>query len=74
MNCTYTNIGESNITAFVNNSFTFSSWLITSNFSSKLIVFHRFFTWTALGDADLCFLLILVMKANAAEGGTTSAM
>ena len=52
----------------------FSSWLITSNFSSKQTVFHRFFTWLALGDADLCFLLILVMKANAVEGETTLTM
>jgi hypothetical protein len=50
-----------------------SSWLITSNFSSTPIVFHRLFTWIALGDADLRFLLILVMEANAFEGGITSA-
>jgi hypothetical protein len=36
-----------------------------SNFSSILIVFCQFLTWTALGDADLCFSLILVRKANA---------
>jgi hypothetical protein len=28
----------------------------------------------ALSDADLCFPLILVIKANAVEGGTTPAM
>jgi len=72
MNRTYTNIRESNITAF-NNFLPISSWLITSNFSSPPTVFHRFFTWIALGDADLRFLLILVMEANAFEGGTTSA-
>jgi len=30
-------------------------WLIISNFSSVPIVFCRFFSWIALGDADLCF-------------------
>ena len=49
----------------------FSSRLITSNFSSLLIVFRQFFTWTVLGDVDLHFSLLLVRKANAAEGGTT---
>jgi len=38
-----------------------------------LIVFHQFFTWTALRDVDLCFSLILLTKANTDEGGTTSA-
>jgi hypothetical protein len=38
------------------------------------MVFHWFFTWIVLRYADLHFLLILVMKANAVEGGTTSAM
>jgi hypothetical protein len=46
----------------------FSSQLITSNFSSILIVCHQFFTWIALDDVDLCFSLVLVTKANAAEG------
>jgi hypothetical protein len=50
----------------------FSSWLNVSNFSSTLTIFHRIFTWTALGDVDLRFSLILVTKANAVEGGTTS--
>ena len=53
---------------------TFWSWLITSNFFSIPTVFHQFFVWTALGDADLCFSLILVTKANGDEGETTSAM
>ena len=52
----------------------FLSWLITSNFSAILIVFFcRFFTWIALGNVDIHFSLILVTKANAVEGGTTSA-
>ena len=43
------------------------------NSSSIPIVSRRFFTWIALGEADLRFSLILVTKANAVEGGTTSA-
>jgi hypothetical protein len=35
-----------------------------------MIVFRRFFTWIALGDAGLCFSLILVRKASAVEEGT----
>jgi hypothetical protein len=38
----------------------FSSGLITSNFSSVLIVFQGFFTWIALGDLDLHFCVTLV--------------
>jgi hypothetical protein len=34
------------------------------------IGFRRLFTWIALGDADLRFLLILVRKANAVEEET----
>jgi len=49
----------------------FLSQLITYNFSSILIALHQYFTWIALSDADLCFSLILVIKANAVEGGTT---
>jgi len=57
----------------VNNSFTFSSRLITSNFSVVLIVSRRFFTQTALGDVDLHFSLNLVTNTSAVERGTTSA-
>jgi hypothetical protein len=53
---------------------TFSSWLNVSNFPSILTVFHRIFTWTALGDVNLHFSLILVTKVNAVEGGTTSSV
>jgi hypothetical protein len=49
----------------------FSSQLITSNFSSVLIAFHQFFTWTAVDDADLCFSPMLVRKAYAVEEETT---
>ena len=58
--------------AYAHNSFTFSSSLITSKFSSILIVFCRYFTWTAIGNVDLHFSLIWVTKANAIEGETTS--
>jgi hypothetical protein len=37
----------------------FSSRLITSNFSSVMDVFCQIFTWIALGDVDLCFLLVM---------------
>jgi len=46
----------------------FSRRLTTSNFSSKLIVFHRFSTWIALGDECLCFSLVLVTKAMLLKG------
>jgi hypothetical protein len=39
-----------------------------------LIVLHKFFAHFALDDVDLCFSLIVVTKANAVEGGTTSAV
>jgi len=29
-----------------------SIWIIMSNFPLTLTVFHQFFTWIALGDAD----------------------
>lgn len=51
----------------------FSGQRIASNFSSVPTVFLWFFTWTALGDVDLGFSLILVTKAYAVEQGTTSA-
>jgi hypothetical protein len=51
----------------------FTSQLITPNFSSIPVVFRRFFTWIALGDVDLHFSLILVTNVNVVEGGTTSA-
>ena len=62
-----------NVTANINNSFTSSSYLITPNFSSLLIVFCQFFSWIALVDVDLYFSLTWVTKANVAEEGTTSA-
>jgi len=45
----------------------FSSWLLMSNFSSLPVVFHQFFTWFALGDANLHLSLMLVRKTNAVE-------
>ena len=63
-------MNDSNITPYVNNSFTFSSQFHTSNFSSILIVFGRFFTYNALGDVDLRFSHIFgKKKANAVEWG-----
>jgi len=58
--------------AYVSSS-AISSRLITSNVSSIQIVFHHFFTWIALGSVDLHVSVILVTKANALKGGTTSA-
>ena len=57
-------MSESNIMAYVNSSFTISSWLITSNFSAVLIVLCQFFTWIALGDIDIGFSLMMVRKVN----------
>jgi hypothetical protein len=51
----------------------FWSRLISSNFSSVLIVFPWLFTWIELGNVDLRFSLMLIIKANAVEGGTISA-
>jgi hypothetical protein len=45
----------------------FSSQLITCTCSSVCIVFHRFFSWVALGDVDLYFSLMLARKACAVE-------
>jgi hypothetical protein len=45
----------------------FSSGLITSNFSSVLIVFQGFFTWIALNDVNLHFCVMLVRKASTAQ-------
>jgi hypothetical protein len=68
-------MGEFNIMAYIDNSFTFfSSWLIASDFSSVLIVLRLFFIWIALGDVDLCFSLILVTNPDVVQGGTTSAV
>jgi hypothetical protein len=61
---------ESNITAYINNSFTFFKLAYYISFSSLLIVFHQFFTWIALGDAGLRFWLIWVRKANVVEEET----
>lgn len=49
----------------------FSRQLITSNFSSILTVFCRFFTWIAVGDVDLHFSPMLVRKAYAVEEENT---
>jgi len=45
----------------------FGSQLNTSNFSSILMSFTD---WIALADADICFSLMLVIKASAVEEET----
>jgi hypothetical protein len=65
--CTYATMSESNIMPCVKNSFTFSNYVY---FSSIWIVICQFFTWIALGDADLCSSLTLVRNANAVEEET----
>jgi hypothetical protein len=52
----------------------FSSNVITSDFLSVLIVFRQFCVCIAASDLDLRFLLILLTKASAVEGGTLSAV
>jgi hypothetical protein len=66
-NCMYDSMGESNITAYVNNLFTLFKLASFNTHCLSLI-----FTWTALGDVDLYNWIILVTKVNAAAGGTTS--
>ena len=73
MNCMYATMSESNFTLYVNNS-TFSSLHIMFNVSSILRLFCQFFASIALDNVDLYFSLILATKANAIEGGTSSAM
>ena len=73
MNCMYAVMSKSNITAYVNSSFTFLMLACYVCFSSIIIVFHQFSSWITLDDVDICFSLILVTKADAVEGGTTSA-
>jgi len=53
MNCMYANISESHIMASVNNLFNFfkSPYYV---YFSIWIVSCQIFTWTALGDIDLC--------------------
>jgi hypothetical protein len=45
----------------------FTNQFITSNFPSLLIVIHKFFTWIALGYADIRFSPMLGRKAHAVE-------
>jgi hypothetical protein len=51
----------------------FSIQLITSSFSSILIILHRFLTWIALRDVDLHFSLMLVRKDAPVEEKTKRA-
>jgi hypothetical protein len=63
----YAILSESYITPYGNDLITFFKSACTSNFSSILIVFCQFFTWIALGDADLRVSLTLVRKASVLE-------
>jgi len=47
----------------------FSGQLITSNFSSVLIVICRCFNWLALGHVDLHFSFMLVTKSQCCRRG-----
>jgi len=71
MNCIYTIMSKSNITACVNNSFTLFklSYYIKFLFNNdyNLLVF----IWIPLDDADLRFSLMSVWKANDVEEETT---
>jgi hypothetical protein len=73
MNGMYAVMSKSNITAYVNSSFPFLMLAYYVCFSSKIIVFHQFSSCITLDDVDICFSLVLVTKADAVEGGTTSA-
>jgi len=66
-------MSDSDIMANVSSLFTFFNWIFTYNVSSILIYFTIFFSWIALNTLDLHAYLILVTKANAVKGGTTSA-
>jgi len=48
----------------------FSRQVIMHNFSSLVNEFCQFFTWTALGDVDLRFPLMLARKVNVVEEET----
>jgi len=73
-NYTYATVSESNIMAYVGNRSPFSSRPGTSNFSSVPVVFRQFLTRIVRGDADLCFSMMLVRKASAAEEETKQAV
>jgi len=50
----YATLSESHIMTYANNSFTIFMSAYYAYFSS---IFYQFFTWIALGDVDLHFLL-----------------
>jgi len=66
-------MSDSNNMAYVSSLFTFFNWLFTFHVSSVLIHLTIFFSGIALGTLDLHVSVILVTKANAIKGGTTSA-
>ena len=66
----YATVSESNVTAYVNNSFTFfkSAYYVSFIFITGCL--SPSFHWIALGHADLLFPLIVVRKTNAIEEET----
>jgi hypothetical protein len=55
----YATMSESNIMEYVNNLFTFFKLAYVLISLLYWFCFFWFFTWIALGDADLCFSFIL---------------
>jgi hypothetical protein len=66
-NCKYATMSKLNISYMKHFIHPIWSCFIASNFSSVPIVFHHFFTWIAVGDADLHCSLMLLRKASAVE-------
>jgi hypothetical protein len=48
-------MSESNITTYVNNSFTCLKWAYYIQFPFSIVCISPLFTWIELGDADLRF-------------------
>jgi hypothetical protein len=66
-NCSCANKSQSDITACVNNLFSF----FTSDFTLVCVIFCQFFTCVVPCDLDLCVLLIFVPKASSDDRGIT---
>ena len=73
MNCMYATMGKSNITACVNNLFTFFRSAYYTSFLFSTNGLSQIFAWIAPDNVYLYFSLILVTKAIPVEQGTTSA-
>jgi hypothetical protein len=61
------------ITVYVKYFFTFVLSAYYFWFLFILIVFHQFFTRSALGDVDLCLSVIFIPKTSDDEGGIAQA-